>query len=162
MRLVWPLVSLSALEYKEKRNQKRINVAKMNDTATRPTFVAIVAVVLIAQTVFSFVLFLFVTLVTPDSTIQIIGDSAPMAEVRFEILSTLFILIVVSAYVGRGMWRGDSTARHIFFSSLLALLLIETFARQAMTELPLTGLILAFVVWYLYKKPNVNLFFGGP
>ena len=134
----------------------------MNDTATRPTFVAIVAVVLIAQTVFSFVLFLFVTLVAPDSTIQIIGDSAPMAEVRFEILSTLFILIVVSAYVGRGMWRGDSTARHIFFSSLLALLLIETFARQAMTELPLTGLILALVVWYLYKKPNVKLFFGGP
>jgi hypothetical protein len=137
----------------------------MNDTATRPAFVAIVAIVaviLIAQTVFSLVLFLFVTLVTPDSTIQIIGDSAPMAEVRFEILSTLFILIVFSAYVGRGMWRGDSTARHIFFSSLLALLLIETFARQAMTELPLTGLILALVVWYLYKKPSVKLFFGGP
>jgi len=134
----------------------------MNDTATRPTFVAIVAVILIAQAVFSLALFLFVTLVTPDSTIQIIGDSAPMADVRFEILSTLFILIVVSAYVGRGMWRGDSTARHIFFSSLLALLLIETFARQAMTELPLTGLILALVVWYLYKKPNVKLFFEGP
>lgn len=138
------------------------SMPKPNGGAKRPTIVSILAVVLLAQAVLLLILFFLAILVTPDSTIQIIGESAPMAEVRFEILATLIILFALSAYLGWGLWRGSSTARHIFFSSLVALILIETVAREAMTESPFIALVFAFVGWYFYTKPEVKRFFDRP
>lgn len=103
---------------------------------------------------------IFVTiLATPESTLQLIGDSMLIGDVRYKLLAVLIAWTVFTAYVGVGLWRGKSIARHFFLALLLVLLLMAVVLRQRYIELPLVVAVSGLVVWYLYAKPNVRSFF---
>ena len=82
-----------------------------------------------------------------------------MKDVRFELLAILLVWLATTVYTGVGLWRGNSIARLLFLFLLVAVLLVETFARQRLMELPVVAAISGLVAWYLYAKPNVKLFF---
>jgi uncharacterized membrane protein len=82
-----------------------------------------------------------------------------MKDVRFELLVVLLVWLATTVYTGLGLWRGKSIARLLFLLLLVVVLLVETFARQRLMELPVVAAISGLVAWYLYAKPNVRLFF---
>ena len=82
-----------------------------------------------------------------------------MENVRFELIAVLLLWLATTVYTGLELWRGNSIARLLFLFLLVVVLLVETFARQRLMELPLVAAISGLVVWYLYAKPNVKLFF---
>ena len=131
----------------------------MADKIKRPTFIAIFVLIVAAQVCALLFLIYIAIFATPDSTFQITGERMLMEEVRFELLTVLILWLAFTTYVGVGLWRGISVARHMFFGSLVVILLGETFARQRFIELPLVVATLGFVAWYLYAKPSVKLFF---
>lgn len=82
-----------------------------------------------------------------------------MKDVRFELIAVLLVWLATTVYAGIGLWRGNSIARLLFLVLLVAVLLVETFVRQRLMELPVVAAISGLVAWYLYAKPNVKLFF---
>ena len=96
---------------------------------------------------------------TPDSTFQLTGESMLMKDVRLKFLAILLIWLVTTVCTGLGLWRGISVARLLFLCLLVVVLLVETFARHRLIELPLVATVTGLVAWYLYAKPNVKLFF---
>ncbi len=131
----------------------------MTDQIKRPAFVVVFVLLTAAQACVLLLPIYIAIFATPDSTFQLTGDSMLMEDVRFELLAVLLIWQVVTVYVGLGLWRGNSIARHVFFCLLVVVLLVETFARQRFIELPLVAIMSGLVAWYLYAKPNVKLFF---
>jgi len=96
---------------------------------------------------------------TPESTFQITDESMVVGDVRMELFVVLVLWLAFTAYVGLGLWHGNSITRHVFVGSLVAILLIETFIRREFIELPLVVLTCGIVAWYFYAKPNVKQFF---
>ena len=82
-----------------------------------------------------------------------------MKDVRFELMAVLLVWLATTVYAGLELWRGNSIARLLFLFLLIVVLLVETFVRQRLMELPLVAAISGLVAWYLYAKPNVKLFF---
>jgi hypothetical protein len=100
------------------------------------------------------------TLATPDSTIQLTGDSMRVGDIRLKALMVLTFGLAFSIVVGFGIWRGNSIARHLFVGSFVMLVCVETYVRGAYIEIPFVVLACGIVGWYFYAKPNVIRFFN--
>ena len=131
----------------------------MTEKAKRPLFLVIAVLFIGAQICALFAALYIAILATPESTFQITDEAMVVGDVRTELVVVLVLWLAISAYVGLGLWRGNSIARHIFFGTLVAILLIETFIRRAFIELPLVALTCGIVAWYFYARPNVKQYF---
>ena len=125
----------------------------------RPTFVVVFVLLTVVQTCVLLLPLYIAIFATPDSTFQLTDESMLMKDVRFELIAVLLVWLATTVCAGLGLWRGNSIARLLFLFLLVVALLVETFARQRLIELPLVAIMSGLVAWYLYTKPNVKLFF---
>lgn len=131
----------------------------MTEKAKRPIFLVITVLIVAAQICALFVALYIAIFATPESTFQITDESMVVGDVRTELVVVLVLWLAFTAYVGLGLWRGNSITRHVFVGSVVAILLIETFIRRAFIELPLVALTCGIVAWYFYARPNVKQYF---
>ncbi len=96
---------------------------------------------------------------TPDSTVQFIGDSMRIGDIRFRLLAVLLVWLALTIFVGVGLLRGNSIARHIFLIMLAVILMALIVMRQRYVELPIVFFVFGLATWYLYVRPNVRKFF---
>ena len=129
------------------------------DSRKRPVIVAIAALLVALKALLLLIPLYIAAFATPDSTIQLIGDPVRIGDVRLEILVGLALWFAFTVYVGLGLWRGNSFARHAFLAILAIVLLVVVIVRQRYVELPLVFLVCGLVAWYLYAKPSVRQFF---
>lgn len=132
----------------------------MINSTKRPFIVVILALLMAIQSSLAAALFVLTFYVSPESTLQIIGDPFVIAEERIAILSVFAVWAAFSLMVTRGLWRGNSIARHASFAYLIIIALLVVYARQALLDSLLVALAIGALAWYFYAKPNVQIFFS--
>jgi hypothetical protein len=73
----------------------------------------------------------------------------------------LLVWFAFAAFVGPGLWRGNSRARDAAMILFVIALAAKLFVSQIYKDLPLDLAFVGLVAWYLYLKPNVVAFFHG-
>lgn len=116
-------------------------------------------ILIVVQSCAILVMIYVATLATPDSTIQLTGESMRVGDIRLKALIVLAIGLAYLIVIGLGIWRGNPIARHLFVGSFVMLALVETYVRGAYIEIPFVVLACGIVGWYFYAKPNVVRFF---
>ena len=133
----------------------------MINSTKRPIIVIVFALLMALQASLSAALFVLTFYVSPESTIQIIGDPIVIAEERIAILSVFAGWAAISLIVTRGLWRGNSIARHTLFAYLVMIALLIVYARQTLLDGLIVALTFGALSWYFYAKLNVQLFFNS-
>ena len=127
--------------------------------AERPKFLIVAEIFILAQSCAILIMIYFAALATPDSTIQLTGESMRVGDIRLEALIILALALALSIYIGLGLWRGNPIAKHLFVGLFVMIAILETYVRGAFIEIPLVVLVCGVVGWYFYAKSNVRSFF---
>lgn len=131
------------------------------NTPKRPLVLGFFAFVLSAQAALLPILFIVFLLMPGDSVGTFYGVERPLGEVRLEMLAILAVWFAFTAYVGPGLWRGSSNARHVAFGVYVSVPLIGIVIHGVYSEIPFYLICCAIVGWYLYGKSNVRDFFDA-
>lgn len=131
----------------------------MTAKAGRPKLLIVAELFVLVLSCAILVMIFFAALATPDSTVQLTGEPMRVGDIRLKALIVLALALMFSIYVGVGVWRGSSIARHIFVGLFVMIVFLETFVRGAFVEIPLVVLVCGVVGWYFYGKLNVRRFF---